>query len=243
MKRVAVILGIILLAGPILAATVTQTASNTIAVKQAPRSGARDQNFYDITWDATRAMAVTDLPAIITEVNRQGGVIVSTTSNAISATLSSTGVDNGNLQVVGGSSANADGDDIGIRALGTDTGGTAVVYMDINVDMTDADDGTEDATITVAIPVAGTSETELTINSDGIASEAVTITPPSGVGTNAAAVIVTGNGVATDYTALFNFTHEGASFLTLDGGTFTNVFKALVTINGTNYAIPLVPAP
>ena len=69
MKRVAVILGIIMLAGASFAGTVTQTASNTIETVQAPRGGADDHNFYDIIWDAVVAMSGTDLPAVITELN------------------------------------------------------------------------------------------------------------------------------------------------------------------------------
>jgi len=170
-------------------------------------------------------------------------VIDGTASNQMDVTLSATGADAGNLRVISGEAASADGDDIGMQFIMDDTGGTAVVAYDINVDLTDADTGTEDSAVTHAIQVAGSSAVELTINSDGIASEAVAITPASGVGTNAAALTVTAEGAAIDYTALMAFSHENASFITADAGTFTNQFKLLVSINGTNYAIPLIPAP
>jgi len=169
----------VLAAGVAVGATVSQTSSTSLTTKQPPRGGVQNSNFYDIVYNNVKDVCNTDIPALITEVNRQGtGVLTwasgcsidSTSSNIIDATLATTATDNGNLRIIGGASANADGDDIGVLVRGTDTGGTAVTYCDINVDMTDADTGTEDATVTIAIPIAGSLTTELTIDSTGITS-------------------------------------------------------------------------
>jgi len=95
-------------------------------------------------------------------------VIDGDATNSFSATLSATGADAGNLRVISGEAATADGDDIGMQFVATDTGGTAEVYLDINVDCTDADDGTTDATVQFKIPVAGTDSNMLVMDSSGI---------------------------------------------------------------------------
>ena len=59
------------------------------------------------------------------------------------------------------------GDDVSLDVQGNDSAAADTTYLRINTDFTDVAPGTQDATVTIAIPVAGTLTTRQTIHATG----------------------------------------------------------------------------
>jgi hypothetical protein len=111
-------------------------------------------------------MVITNLDT--TTVEYSGGPTVEASlSNRVEVTFSSSGVDQGRFQLIGGKTLSATGDDMFIDIVATDTNGASVTNMVIAIDQTDATPASEDATMTIQIPIAGTLTTVLTLNSAG----------------------------------------------------------------------------
>ena len=159
----------------------------------------------------------------------------------------------GRVTIVGGGTTNVAGDDVSLDVQGNDSATTNTTYLRINTDFTDVAPGTQDATVTIAIPVAGTLTTRQTIHATGITvagalaatsyggiteanlvdkSSAETV---SGIWTHSGALLVTG--VQTNSAVVTMTTNLNAGgIITGDAGLVSGLDVSGTTIGGITEA-------
>jgi hypothetical protein len=116
----------------------------------------------------TGTLAATSIDAgSLTDVTLSDGQVLDS-ADTTNVTLTAAERALSRLTLVSGGTTNAASDDVSWDVRGKDAFGTNTVYMRINTDFTDVAPGTQDATVTVAIPVAGALTTRVTLGAGGV---------------------------------------------------------------------------
>jgi hypothetical protein len=161
------ICGLIALAGPVLAREMgTAGWSNSVlgtAMFSTDDAGTATLQVDAVDTDSIDPGTLTSVESITFD---DGQVIDTADTTNLTLTLPERAL--GRVTVVGGGTTNVAGDDVSLDVQGNDSATTNTTYLRINTDFTDVDPGTQDATVTLAIPVAGTLTTRATLNASGV---------------------------------------------------------------------------
>ena len=142
------------------------------------------------------------------------------------------------FQITAGGSTNVAGDDMSLDIKGRDLWGTSTVYLAIDVDMTDTASGSQDGTVVLKIPIAGTETDRVTMNAAGVTiAGAINVSAGTLTNVTVRAVHLYNAGTFTNagvFTASTNITAGG--IITGDAGIVSGLDVSGATIGGITEA-------